>query len=119
MDTIVGRSDTPALSRKSAIPCRRFLAAVAGLLCLVVPASGVAHPGALDKVGCHNNRKKGTYECHKGPLKGRTFKTKEEAQKAFEKDRKAPVASNKNAANTKPDPKKNQPGQKPNPAVSR
>lgn len=40
-------------------------AALAGLLAgMAVPAA--AHPGGLDKHGCHTNRKTGEYHCHRG-----------------------------------------------------
>lgn len=35
-------------------------------LCLTFGQSGYAHPGGLDKYGCHHDRKNGGYHCH-GP----------------------------------------------------
>jgi hypothetical protein len=37
-----------------------------------------AHGGGLDAYGCHNNRKTGGYHCHRGPLAGESFSSKEE-----------------------------------------
>jgi endonuclease YncB( thermonuclease family) len=42
-----------------------------------------AHGGGLDSLGCHNDRKAGLYHCHRGPLAGKTFANKAEAQKAL------------------------------------
>ena len=36
------------------------------------------HGGGLDAYGCHNNRKAGGYHCHRGPLAGQSFQSKEE-----------------------------------------
>ena len=38
-----------------------------------------AHGGGLDRNGCHNDRKRGGYHCHRGPLAGQTFISKDEA----------------------------------------
>ncbi len=35
-----------------------------------------AHGGGLDRYGCHNDRKAGTYHCHRGPCQGKTFASK-------------------------------------------
>ena len=37
-----------------------------------------SHGGGLDTYGCHNNRKVGGYHCHRGPLAGQSFQSKEE-----------------------------------------
>ena len=36
------------------------------------------HGGGLDAYGCHHNRKLGGYHCHRGPLAGQSFASKEE-----------------------------------------
>ncbi len=41
------------------------------------------HGGGLDSLGCHNDRKRGEYHCHRGELAGRTFASKVEAEKAL------------------------------------
>lgn len=51
---------------------------------IVVPHIASAHGGGLDSLGCHHNRKLGGYHCHRGPLAGRSFASKEEALKALE-----------------------------------
>lgn len=44
-------------------------------LCAVIPA--YPHGGGLDAYGCHHNRKAGGYHCHRGPLAGQSFGSKE------------------------------------------
>jgi len=56
--------------------------AVAAALFLL-PAWAVAHGGGLDAMGCHHNRKAGGYHCHRGPLAGQYFGSKEEAAQAL------------------------------------
>lgn len=41
-------------------------ALLAGLLAGVAATAAQAHPGGLDKQGCHTNRKTGEYHCHRG-----------------------------------------------------
>lgn len=38
-----------------------------------------AHEGKIDSMGCHYARNHRNYHCHKGKLKGRTFKSRAEA----------------------------------------
>jgi hypothetical protein len=55
-------------------------------LAVALPAmnsAALAHAGGLDKNGCHNNATTKLYECHQGTLKGQTFKSKDEAEKAL------------------------------------
>ncbi|MBI4454750.1 MAG: HNH endonuclease [Acidobacteria bacterium] len=40
-----------------------------------------AHGGGLDAYGCHNDRARGNYHCHRGPLAGRVFASKAEAMR--------------------------------------
>ena len=42
-----------------------------------------AHGGGLDSLGCHNDRKRGEYHCHRGELAGRTFASRAEAEEAL------------------------------------
>lgn len=72
-----------------------FSYALLGLLLLVIPASGNAHSGGLDSIGCHHDRKKGGYHCHRGPLAGQSFSTKEEALQVLEKQKKEPAEGDK------------------------
>ena len=36
-----------------------------GMLALALSANALAHPGGLDKQGCHTNRKTGEYHVHR------------------------------------------------------
>ena len=42
-----------------------------------------AHGGGLDSLGCHNDRNRGEYHCHRNELAGRTFASKAEAEKTL------------------------------------
>jgi hypothetical protein len=42
-------------------------------LILFIPSTILAHPGAVDNYGCHNNTKLNVYECHGGQLSGKSF----------------------------------------------
>lgn len=46
--------------------CTIPLTVVAALFSAVCVSSAAAHPGGLNKEGCHNNRKTGDYHCHGG-----------------------------------------------------
>ena len=41
-----------------------------------------AHPGGIDKYGCHNDKKAGEYHCHEGSLKDKTYKSQDTMLKA-------------------------------------
>lgn len=56
---------------------------IAGLM-LAIPAG--AHEGPLDSYGCHPNVAHGTYHCHKGPLAGRQFPSKERTVRAYKEE---------------------------------
>ena len=103
MHSKIGLSNNPDDARARAVLRGPLLAAVLGLLCLMVPASGVAHSGGLDKIGCHHDRKNGGYHCHRGPLAGQAFASKEEALKALEKKQQDEEESKKADANSKKD----------------
>ncbi|MBI4461187.1 MAG: YHYH domain-containing protein [Acidobacteria bacterium] len=61
------------------------------LFFLIVAASAAyPHGGGLDSLGCHNDRKNGDYHCHRGPLAGRSFSSKAEAEKELQKQRPQP-----------------------------
>ena len=52
----------------------------------VTVASGeivYAHGGGLDSLGCHRDRKRDEYHCHRGELAGQTFASKAEAKRAL------------------------------------
>jgi hypothetical protein len=103
MHSKLSLSNNPDDTRPSAAVKGLLLAAVFGLLCLMFPASGVAHSGGLDKIGCHHDRRNGGYHCHRGPLAGQAFASKEEALKALEKKQQDEEESKKAAANSKKD----------------
>jgi hypothetical protein len=103
MHSKIGLSNTPNCAQARAVLRGLLLAAVLGLLCLMVPASGVAHSGGLDKIGCHHDRKNGGYHCHRGPLAGQAFASKEEALKALEKKQQDEAESKKADADSKKD----------------
>ena len=64
---------------------RRILGFAGLLTLLCVPAASFAHGGRTDSLGCHHNRKAGGYHCHSGPLGGRSFSSKSQAQAALRK----------------------------------
>ncbi len=103
MHSKIGCPNTPDDARAHAILKSQFLAAALGILCLMVPPSGVAHSGGLDKIGCHHDRKNGGYHCHRGPLAGQAFASKEEALKALEKKQQDEEARKQAAADSKRD----------------
>jgi hypothetical protein len=51
---------------------------IGALACLgLAPALASAHPaGALDRYGCHEDKRDGTYHCHRGQYSGVTFRSK-------------------------------------------
>jgi outer membrane biosynthesis protein TonB len=55
----------------------QFIRMSALLALLAMPGLALAHPGGLDKNGCHNDKKTGDYHCHKGANAGKTFASKE------------------------------------------
>lgn len=55
-----------------------WLCAVAALA-VGAASSAHGHPGGLDSFGCHNDRKRGEYHCHRGPLAGQSFSSRGEA----------------------------------------
>lgn len=61
---------------KNSIPSFVATAAIAAIA-LVVSAPSQAHPGGLDKNGCHHNSKTGDYHCHQGPNAGKSFASME------------------------------------------
>lgn len=42
----------------------------------------LSHGGGLDSLGCHHDRKRGGYHCHRGELAGQSFASKADALKA-------------------------------------
>ena len=56
---------------------------VAAIAATIFSTSAYAHGGGLDGLGCHHNRKAGGYHCHRGPLAGQHFNSKDEATRAL------------------------------------
>lgn len=54
----------------------------AALVAVSISPPTYAHGGGLDGLGCHHNRKAGGYHCHRGPLAGQYFNSKDEAMRA-------------------------------------
>ena len=68
---------------------------------LLVPMVSSGHGGRTDSLGCQHNRKLGGYHCHSGPLAGRSFSSKAEAQAALRSRRStAPTRSTTTTAST-------------------
>ncbi|MEK6690995.1 MAG: thermonuclease family protein [Nitrospirota bacterium] len=65
------------------------------ILLLILPTSLFAHGGGLDSLGCHHDRKRGGYHCHRGPLAGQYFNSKQEALDALNLLREKPKESKK------------------------
>jgi len=64
---------------------RIFKYSLVFLFVIFFPISLSAHPGGLDALGCHHDKKQGEYHCHKGSLEGQSFGSKSEALAAIEK----------------------------------
>ena len=43
-----------------------------------------AHGGRLNGAGCHNQNKDQTYHCHQGPLVGKSFSSRQQAESSLE-----------------------------------
>lgn len=43
-----------------------------------------AHGGRLNSAGCHNQNKDQTYHCHQGPLVGKSFSSRQQAEASLE-----------------------------------
>lgn len=59
-----------------------FVAGAAGTMLAGISRPASAHGGGLDGHGCHNDRKAGSYHCHRGPCQGLTFPSKEAMTRA-------------------------------------
>jgi len=58
------------------------LGAIAIGALVLTPALAVGHPGGLDRHGCHEDKQAGTYHCHEGKLKDRTYKSRDTMRRA-------------------------------------
>lgn len=57
------------------------LVVVSLAIVLISPSLSVAHGGGLDSHGCHHDRKRGGYHCHRGAFAGRSFESQAEMLK--------------------------------------
>ncbi|RMF24408.1 MAG: hypothetical protein D6760_03355, partial [Deltaproteobacteria bacterium] len=56
---------------------RHVIPALGFILLIALPSSAAAHSaGPLDRYGCHADRRRGDYHCHRGEFQGRHFKSK-------------------------------------------
>lgn len=63
----MARAGADTLSRKASRGrAPAFRTALVAILGLCLTGQAVAHGGGLDKHGCHNDRKRGGYHCHRG-----------------------------------------------------
>ena len=53
-------------------------------IAMLFSSVALGHGGRTDSLGCHNDRQRGGYHCHSGPLAGQSFSSKEEALRALE-----------------------------------
>lgn len=62
---------------------RTFIVALLSTILLLLLTTPLAHShsGGLDAYGCHHDRKRGGYHCHRGQLAGQSFKSKDEMLK--------------------------------------
>lgn len=55
---------------------RQRIAVIVGIaLTVAAPVFVFGHGGGLDSYGCHHDRKRGGYHCHRGPFAGRSFES--------------------------------------------
>jgi hypothetical protein len=67
------------------------------ILLLTFPASALAHGGGLDSDGCHYDRKRGGYHCHRGEFAGQDFASRSEMLK----EKRAPAQADDGADKAK------------------
>jgi len=60
---------------------------------MVFSSQALGHGGRTDSLGCHNDRQRGGYHCHSGPLAGQSFSSKEDALRALEGNSTQPESS--------------------------
>lgn len=65
------------------------------LALMVIPTAVLPHGGGLDLLGCHHDRKRGGYHCHRGLLAGESFSSKADAEKEL-KDKEAQPSPKEN-----------------------
>lgn len=58
----------------------------AGMLAIAAAGftpAGLAHPGGVDRYGCHRDREASEYHCHRGVLDGRRFASKDQLREVL------------------------------------
>lgn len=65
------------------IDMRFSLSVLVSILCLMGSGAARAHDAALDRNGCHENRPWGGYHCHRGPLAGQYFQSRQDAERVM------------------------------------
>lgn len=78
-------------TRRSILSAMLAGTVIAVVQALIWPPSVTAHGGGLDANGCHNDRQRGGYHCHRGPLAGQSFSSSADAAAAM-RGRSAPAA---------------------------
>lgn len=63
---------------------KNFSEVIALLLLSGTAVVADASNGGLDENGCHEGSKSGDYHCHEGPLAGRSFRSKDDAERALQ-----------------------------------
>ena len=56
----------------------------AAFVAIVLSEPAYAHGGGLDVNGCHHDRKRGGYHCHRGELAGKKFSSRGEAEELLQ-----------------------------------
>jgi hypothetical protein len=84
-----------------------FLAMIVGCAAAVAqgllwPLSATAHGRGLDGNGCHNDRQRGGYHCHRGLLSGESFRSESEAAAALRARSASPTTSRAGLVATAP-----------------
>jgi len=64
-----------------------FWLSIGFFLSFLIALPAYPHGGGLDAYGCHHDRKAGGYHCHRGPLAGQSFESKEEMLKKLAKQK--------------------------------
>lgn len=62
----MARAGADASARKTSTGGLPALPALVAVLALCLTGQAAGHGGGLDKHGCHNDRKRGGYHCHRG-----------------------------------------------------
>ncbi len=57
------------------------------LVTLLFSSAALGHGGRTDSLGCHNDRQRGGYHCHSGPLAGQSLSSREEALRVAKVDK--------------------------------